>query len=170
MGETSSPPTGRTSVPATWPELGPLSIGTGIGFPAGLIQEIEEFVRLSQRLYRLNSRADTALNVLGIVLSVAIVAAGVHGRSDISTILGALVAATVTAQRAFPFQQRWQFYRTLWSQAENLATRARTGAIKPEEALVTLGSLRLDFAQQIPRGNQAAPEAKLKDPAPNPEP
>ena len=127
-------------------------VGTGAGLPSGLIQEIEEFVKLAQNNYDFNSRADTALNVVGIMVSVAIVAAGVYQRSDLATILGALVAAIVTAQRAFPFNQRWQFYRTLWSQSRNLATKARAGVISADQALTALASLRLDFAQQIPRG------------------
>jgi hypothetical protein len=91
--------------------------------------------------------------LLGILLSVGIVVAGVYKNSELSAILGAFVAAVVTAQRAFPFNQRWQFYRTLWSQGQNLATKARTATITPQEAVAALSTLRLDFAQQIPRGS-----------------
>jgi len=130
----------------------PANAVTVPGFPEGLLREIDEFVNMSAHNYRFNSRCDTFMNLGGIVLSISIVAAGVYGRADVATILGALVTAIITAQRAFPFNQRWQFYRTLLSQAQNLATRTKNGALTPDQALAILSSLRLDFAQQIPRG------------------
>jgi len=44
----------------------------------------------------------------------------------------------------------------LLSQAQNLATRIKNGAFTPDQALAILSSLRLDFAQQIPRGAVSA--------------
>jgi len=70
------------------------------GFPEGLLREIDEFVNMSAHNYRFNSRCDTFMNLGGIVLSISIVAAGVYGRADVATILGALVTAIITAQRA----------------------------------------------------------------------
>ena len=80
------------------------------------------------------------------------VASGVFELSKLTSILGGLVAAIVTAQRAFPFGSRVQFYRVLVGQTENLITDVRTGAPLPTVA-TTLKSLRLDFAQQLPRGS-----------------
>ena len=49
--------------------------------------------------------------------------------------------------------QRWQFYRLLNSQAENLLTDTRQGVITLQQAVNSLKAMRLDFAQQIPRGS-----------------
>jgi hypothetical protein len=125
---------------------------TGSGFPEGLLLEIKKFAEDSDQRYRFNSRCDTVVTLAGILLAIGIVAAGVYRQVELATILGALVTAIVTAQKAFPFHQRWQFYRTLSSQALNLATNARNGGLTTEQALAILSSLRLDFAQQIPRG------------------
>lgn len=66
-------------------------------------------------------------------------------------ILGSLVAALVTAQRAFPFGPRAQFYRVLIGQTANLMTDLQAG-LPVSSAVATLKTLRLDFAQQLPRG------------------
>jgi hypothetical protein len=83
---------------------------------------------------------------------VAIIASGAFEMSRLTTVLGGLVAAIVTAQRAFPFGSRVQFYRVLVGQTENLMTDIRGGA-PLATAAITLKSLRLDFAQQLPRGS-----------------
>ena len=90
--------------------------------PQGLVQEIEDFRSLCASRYRFNSRMDNVLNLLGIAVSLLVVAAGVYEWNKLAAILGGLITAVVSAQRAFPFGQRWQFYRLLDSQAENLYT------------------------------------------------
>ena len=126
-----------------------------------LAKEVAAFVEDCGERYRFNSRWDNAINAGGILLSVAIVAAGVYGAIKTSTILGALVAALVTTQRAFPFGQRAIFYRVLIGKAKNLRDDVAYNAIKKEAALATLKALRLDFAQQLPAGNstQQPPES-----------
>jgi hypothetical protein len=121
--------------------------------PAALIQEIEEFKNLCERRYLFNSRWDTILTTLGVIISIGIVAAGVYEKSKMAAILGGLVTAIVSAQRAFPFNQRWQFYRLLESQAENLLTEAKNGILTLDQTIATMKAMRLDFAQQIPRGS-----------------
>jgi hypothetical protein len=118
-----------------------------------LIQEIERFSQDCKRRELFNSRCDNFLNVIGIAISVAIVGCGVYNRSHEAALLGALVAAIVCAQRAFPFNQRWQFYRLLGSQSLNLLTETKAGVVELSEAIATLKAMRLDFAQQIPRGS-----------------
>jgi hypothetical protein len=113
---------------------------------------VNEFHRDCERRLSFNTRWDNVLNVLGILLSVAIIASGVFEMSRLTTILGGLVAAIVTAQRAFPFGSRVLFYRVLVSQTANLITDIRTG-VPATTAAATLKSLRLDFAQQLPRGS-----------------
>ena len=66
-------------------------------------------------------------------------------------ILGAFVTAVVSAQRAFPFSQRAQFYRSLIGQASNLRTDLASNLISQAAAATAIKSLRLDFAQQLPR-------------------
>jgi len=117
-----------------------------------LIAEVNAFLVDCQHRLAFNTRWDNMLNVAGIVLSVAIIASGAFELSKLTSVLGGLVAAIVTAQRAFPFGSRVQFYRVLVGQTSNLITDARTGA--PAATIAqTLKSLRLDFAQQLPRGS-----------------
>jgi hypothetical protein len=118
---------------------------------SALIAEVTAFQGDCDNRYRFNSRWDNVLSVTGILLSVAIVAAGTFHKAELATILGSLVAAIVTAQRAFPFGSRAQFYRVLIGQTANLLTDLRSGVAIPS-AIATLKSLRLDFAQQLPRG------------------
>lgn len=120
-----------------------------------LVREIEEFRDDCRRRYKFNNRWDIVLSVLGILLSIAVVAAGFLKRPEISAILGALVGAVVTAQKAFPFGQRAIFYRLLIGQSDNLITRARYHQYDKKEAISTLVTLRMDFAQQLPRGSTA---------------
>lgn len=120
--------------------------------PEDLIAEIEAFRALCHQRYRFNSIWDNVLNVFGICVSLGIVACGVYKQSEYAAILGGLVAAIVSAQRAFPFNQRWQFYRILQSQAANLLTEAKNGVSGLDQTIAALKTMRLDFAQQIPRG------------------
>lgn len=120
--------------------------------PEDLIAEIEAFRVLCHQRYRFNSIWDNVLNIFGICVSLGIVACGVYKQSEYAAILGGLVAAIVSAQRAFPFNQRWQFYRILQSQAANLLTEAKNGISGLDQTIAALKAMRLDFAQQIPRG------------------
>ena len=117
-----------------------------------LLTEVNAFLKDCQHRLGFNTRWDNVLNVAGILLSVAIIASGVFELSKLTSVLGGLVAAIVTAQRAFPFGSRVTFYRVLVGQTENLITDIRTGA-ELATAATTLKSLRLDFAQQLPRGS-----------------
>jgi len=127
--------------------------------PSPLIAEVEAFKTDCESRYRFNSKCDNALNVFGLLLSVAIIAAGVYKQSEIATILGGLVAAVVSAQRAFPVAQRMYFYRSMVSQSANLITEINAGTITTQRAIDVLKSLRLDFALQLPRGNSFNAEA-----------
>jgi len=91
-------------------------------------------------------------------VSICIVVAGVLNRGAISAILGGIVAGTVAAQRAFPFAQRTLFYRNLLGLAENLKTDVTQGLVSTKDAVAVFKSLRLDFAQQLPRGTTFKPE------------
>ena len=55
-----------------------------------------------------------------------------------SAVLGAIVGAVVTAQKAFPFGQRSSFYRLLIGQTDNLMTRATQGLWNKKEVVDTL--------------------------------
>jgi hypothetical protein len=118
-----------------------------------LVDEVRKFRDDCSKHYMFNSRWDNVLNVAGILLSVAIVASGVYQRGAVSAILGAFVAAIVSAQKAFPFGQRTNFYRVLKEQASNLETDVEQGVVSKENAIAILKSLRLDLAQQLPRGS-----------------
>jgi hypothetical protein len=117
-----------------------------------LLGEVNEFHLDCQKRLAFNTRWDNILNIAGILLSVAIIASGVYRWAEATTILGGLVAAIVTAQRAFPFGSRVQFYRVLVGQTANLITDIRTG-VPLASATASLKMLRLDFAQQLPRGS-----------------
>lgn len=132
---------------------------------AGLLAEARQFADDCAHRLAFNNRWDNFLNMLGILLSIAIVVAGLYDKAKISAILGAVVGAIVTAQRAFPFGQRYAFYRTLVSQSQNLITDISNGQISTKDAVVTLKALRLDFAQQLPRGTSA----RTSDEPPHPD-
>ncbi|HKW74280.1 MAG TPA: hypothetical protein VJN64_02035 [Terriglobales bacterium] len=124
----------------------------------GLLQEIAAFRTDCERRYNFNNRWDIVLTVVGILLSIAVVAAGFVKRPEISAVLGAIVGAVVTAQKAFPFGQRSSFYRLLVGQADNLITRTRQSLLTTKEAVDLLSTLRMDFAQQLPRGSGSRSE------------
>jgi hypothetical protein len=119
----------------------------------GLLDEIRFFHAECRRRYKFNNFWDNVLNIAGLLLSVSIVAAGILRWGAISAILGAMVAAIVTAQRAYPFGQRANFYRILIGQSENIETDVRQRLLSKQQAVDILKSLRLDFAQQFPRGS-----------------
>lgn len=122
-----------------------------------LLREIEAFAKDCQKRYNFNNRWDIVLSVLGILLSIAVVGAGFWGKASVSAVLGAIVGAVLTAQKAFPFGQRATFYRLLIGQSANLITRANEGLLDKKHTVDTLTSLRMDFAQQLPRGSNAEP-------------
>ena len=124
----------------------------------GLLQEIAAFRTDCERRYNFNNRWDIVLSVVGILLSIAVVAAGFIKRPEISAVLGAVVGAVVTAQKAFPFGQRSSFYRLLVGQADNLITRTKQNLLTTKEAVDLLSTLRMDFAQQLPRGSGSRSE------------
>lgn len=129
-----------------------------------LIAEVESFRNDCRHRYRFNNAWDVSLSVVGLLLSIAVVAAGFWRRPEVSAILGAVVAAVFSAQKAFPFGQRVMFYRLLMGQSENLSTRLRSGLISQKDAVDLLASLRMDFAQQLPRGSSAGDRVQAKNP------
>ena len=137
------------------------STSTAAADANALLAEVNAFLADCQHRLAFNTRWDNLLNVAGIVLSGAIIASGAYETSRLTTILGGLVAAIVTAQRAFPFGPRAQFYRVLVGQTANLLTDTKAGA-PPSMVATTLKSLRLDFAQQLPRGSSSKSDEKEK--------
>lgn len=117
-----------------------------------LLEEVRVFRSDCARRYGFNNRWDVVLSTVGILLSVAVVAAGFFKRPEISAILGAIVGAVVTSQKAFPFGQRARFYRLLIGQADNLATCIGQDLWTKQQAVAVLATLRMDFAQELPRG------------------
>lgn len=116
------------------------------------LEEVRSFRSDCARRYAFNNRWDVVLSTVGILLSVAVVAAGFLKRPEISAILGAFVGAVVTSQKAFPFGQRARFYRLLIGQADNLATFINQDLWSTQQAVAVLATLRMDFAQELPRG------------------
>ena len=127
--------------------------------PSVLGLEVDKFRKDCEYRYRFNSRWDNVMNMLGLLLGVSIVGAGLTLHSKTAAILGAFVSAIVSAQRAFPFGSRAQFYRMLVGQTENLRTQIEQNLLTKEAAVVALNSLRLDFAQQFPQGASFKPDA-----------
>jgi hypothetical protein len=133
----------------------PKSIMSAPAIPATikpLSAEIQTFRDLCAKRYFFNNNFDVALTVIGVSLGVAVVAAGVYRESELGAILGAVVTGIVSVQRAFPFTQRAQFYRSLVGQSENLKSSLDYSLITIADAVKVLETLRLDFAQQLPRG------------------
>ncbi len=119
---------------------------------ASIDEELRRFHDDCVNRYRFNSRWDNTLNLSGILLGAGIVTAGVYQQGTPAAIMGAFVSAIVSAQRSFPFGMRASFYRALVGRADNLITQFQQGLIDIPTAVATLNSLRLDFAQQFPRG------------------
>jgi hypothetical protein len=135
--------------------------------PPDLIAEIKTFEQDSCARYKFNNGWDIVLSVLGILLSIAIIGAGFLNMPWVSAVLGAIDGAVVTAQKAFPFGSRAAFYRILIGQARNLLTRASQKIIDKNATVNTLSSLRMDFAQQLPRGSSAQSSDMPLPTAPN---
>jgi len=117
-----------------------------------LIAEVTTFRQLCEKSYRFNVRWDTTLNVTGVLLSIAIVAAGVSKLAGISAILGAVVTAIITLQRAFPFGERLTFYRVLTGKAENLEMELKEGLLGKKAGATQLAELRLEWSERHPKG------------------
>jgi hypothetical protein len=66
-----------------------------------LLAEVKAFHKDCQLRLDFNTRWDNILNISGIVLSVAIIAPGAFALSRLTTVLGGLVAAIVTAHVRF---------------------------------------------------------------------
>jgi hypothetical protein len=120
-----------------------------------LATEIKVFEDQCRKRYTFNNGWDVVLTAGGILLGVGVSAAGVFTMGKTGAILGAVVTAVVSAQRAFPFSQRAQFYRSLIGQASNLRTDLAYDLISQAAAATAIKSLRLDFAQQLPRGSSS---------------
>ncbi len=118
-----------------------------------LLPELTEFQRDCEHKHRFNARWNNAMNIFGLVLGISIVTAGVFDRSGLAAVLGAMVSAIVSAQRAFPFGTRAQFYRSLIAQVENLRSEITFGLQSVENSVQVLAVLRLDFARQFPQGS-----------------
>lgn len=117
-----------------------------------LLAEIEQFSEDSQRRYRFNNRWDIVLTGFGILLSVGVVSVGFLKRPEASAIIGALIGALVTAQKAFPVHQRAEFYRMLCAEADTLFSQSSLGLVTTSTAAQQLATLRLNFARQLPQG------------------
>jgi len=154
----STPPAKSLSNPIEPPAKQAPAPALAVFEPASdkLVAEIKTFERDSLARYRFNNRWDVFLSILGILLSIAVVGAGfVAGKPWLTAILGAVVGAVITAQKAFPFGQRAAFYRILIGQSRNLITRAEQNITDKKTVVNTLASLRMDYAQQLPRGSSS---------------
>ncbi len=119
---------------------------------AAFLQEVLSFRDDCLKRYQFNNRLATFLTTMGLLLSAAVVSVGFLHHPEITAILGGLVGALVTAQRAFPFDQRASFYRLLIGQTENLVTRMQLDLLTVQHAADLFTSLRMDYAQELPRG------------------
>jgi hypothetical protein len=153
LPEHSPPPETTSGLESDLVPIPPPATQTRTPVPEWLLKEIDDFCCDSKKRYKFNSNWDNTLNGAGILLSVAIIASGVYKWSEGAAMLGGLVAAIVTTQRAFPFNQRASFYRILIGQTQNLSMAANAGMMSLEEVIPIMKTLRLDFAQQLPRGS-----------------
>ena len=149
---------------AAWPPA-PGTASAGARPTQFFLEEVRTFRSDCTRRYAFNNRWDVVLSTVGILLSIAVVAAGFFKRPEISAILGAIVGAVVTSQKAFPFGQRARFYRLLIGQADNLATFLGQDLWTRQQAVAVLATLRMDFAQELPRGTTTAQDADSGTPA-----
>lgn len=118
---------------------------------SSLSVQVQEFRNECEKRYRFNNRFDVLLTAAGIVMGVAVVAGSTFKEDALDAILGAVVTAIISAQRAFPFAQRARFYRSLVCQSENLKSNVDYNLIGLSDAVKALEAMRLDFAQQLSR-------------------
>jgi hypothetical protein len=131
------------------------------GQEAAVLDELAFFAEQCEAQYRFNNKWDVILTIGGVLAGVLVVAAGAYQASRLAGILGAVLTAFVSAQRAFPFGQRAQFYRALIGQASNLQTDIVAKLTTTAAAACSLKSLRRDFAPQLLPGS-----GSIAEPAP----
>lgn len=92
---------------------------------------------------------------LGIALSAGITIAGIYHQATLAAILGTCMAAILTLQQVFPFDELSYFYRIGVAEAKILQLKLDTEAdtIQEVEGLkIKLEMLILKMAQELPRG------------------
>jgi hypothetical protein len=140
------------------------------GQEAAVLDELAFFAEQCEAQYQFNNKWDLILTIGGILVGVGVVSAGAYEAGRLAAILGAVLTAVVSAQRAFPFGQRAQFYRALIGQASNLQTDIVAKLTTTAAAACSLKSLRRDFAPQLPPGTGSTAEATLANPYSDPAP
>lgn len=120
-----------------------------------LNKQIEGFMGWSWGEHRRNNRFATVVVVLGIVLGIAVTAAGFLGYGVAAGLIGLAVTLFIGLQNAFNFSEKADFYRIVHVEAKVLRDQTvyKVRSQGDLERLVdTLTTLRRYAAQRIPKG------------------
>lgn len=120
-----------------------------------LKKQMEGFVGWSWGEHHRNNRFATLVVVFGIVLGVAVTAAGFLGYGVAAGLIGLVITLFVGLQNAFNFSEKADFYRIVHVEAkvlrDNAAYKVRSQA-DLERLVDALSMLRKYAAQNIPKG------------------
>jgi hypothetical protein len=120
-----------------------------------LTKEVESFRAQHVRQRKINWTFNLILIGAGILLSIAVIVAGIYDEGKIAAVLGALTAAAIAAQNAIAAGEKAEFYRVVCAEAENLLDELRylVDTNREFETTVrTFEALRKHAATALPRG------------------
>jgi len=111
----------------------------------------------------------SALIVLGILLGLAVTAAGFLGYGIIAGLLGLGVTLFVSLQNAFNFSDKADFYRVIHNESKILRDRLRYKVDSSEDFVALIdafGMLRRHASEKIPKGKgiEVVKEIQAKHP------
>src|SRR5262245_51454432 len=120
-----------------------------------LQEQIQGFVRLYQYRHARNYWVSVMLVALGILLGLAVTAAGFLGAGVVAGLLGLAITAFISFQKAFAFDETAEFQRLLFTEAENLLNllhyRVKT-QIAFDSVLDAFMTLKKHAATNLPKG------------------
>jgi hypothetical protein len=120
-----------------------------------LAGQIQGFLEYYWRLHVRCSRMNTAVILLGIILGLAVTAAGFLGYGMIAGLLGLGVTLFVSLQNAFNLSDKADFYRVIHNEAKILRDRLRYRVHSEkdfDDVIESFGLLRRHAAEKLPKG------------------
>jgi hypothetical protein len=120
-----------------------------------LEEQIKGFLEYYWRLHRKSSLMNSAVIVLGILLGLAVTAAGFLGHGMVAGLLGLAVTLFISLQHAFNFSDKAEFYSVIHSRAKILRDRLRYKVHSRkefEDVVDSFGVLRKHAAENVPKG------------------
>ena len=118
-------------------------------------EEIQNFITLQRRAYRVNYTLNIMIILLGLLLSAGVTISGILNQGQISAVLGVFIALLFGLNSSLAIGERADFNRVMFAEADNLVSRLRFqvgGAREFQSALSRFLVLRRHAATSVPRG------------------